>query len=368
VIVAAPGAQPATPAELRTDLDAQRAAFQNRLQQFESILTTNDSSFADLLAAISAIATTDLDTTPFDLTGFGDRAVSHAEDLVNNLSSHQKEIAQRVSDTQTQLTAAQAAASPSGQVDALTQAAKSLLGPDFRIFPEFSLATAQADEWANSVAAFNSGTLTQYLISTLQIDFPVNEWLHGVARVRPNMRSWEQMTMLTSAFQERVPDLLPAQFPFEDGAPWLGLQYPSTYTLASERLLYTAHYSTPFDKTARQCGLLMDEWTEVIPSTTRNTGIAFNFDRPNNEAPQSLLLVTPASSTGQWNWDDLVGALNETLDMAQKRLVEPVQLDLTPYSMFLPATVMAVTYAGISITTTLAAANGLFRKLGTTNA
>jgi hypothetical protein len=280
----------------------------------------------------------------------------------------QKEIAQRVSDTQGHLTEAQSAASASDQVDALTRAAKSLLGSDFPIFPEFPLAPAQGDEWAKGIAAFNSGALTQYLAGTLQIDFPVDEWLHGVARIRPNMRSWEQMTMLAGAFQQPVPDLLPIQFPFEDGAPWLALQYPSAYSLASEHLLYTAHYSMPFDKTARQCGLLVDEWTEVIPSTTRNTGIAFNFDRPNNEAPQSLLLVTPASSTGQWNWDDLVAGLNETLDMARKRLVEPVQLDATSYSMFLPATVMAASYIGISIATALAAANGLFRNAGATNA
>ena len=79
------------------------------------------------------------------------------------------------------------------------------------------------------------------------------------------------------------------------GAPWLAMQFPPDYVLDSDRLLYTAHYSTPFDKTARQCGLLLDEWTEVIPGTTRTTGITFNFDRPDNEPPQSILLVTPAT-------------------------------------------------------------------------
>jgi hypothetical protein len=59
----------------------------------------------------------------------------------------------------------------------------------------------------------------------------------------------------------------------------------------------------------------------------------------------------------------LLGAVNETLDLAKKRLVEPHQLDFTPYSCFLPATVMAVTYYGISVTTSLAAANGVFRSL-----
>jgi hypothetical protein len=132
-------------------------------------------------------------------------------------------------------------------------------------------------------------------------------------------------------------------------------------------LLYTACYATPFDKTKRQCGLMLDEWTEVIPAIDQTTGITFNFDRPDNEAPQTMLLVTPASESGAWQWDDLVGALNETLDLAKKRAVEPVQIDGGVYSRFLPATIMASTLYGISITTTLAATNGLFQKMKVQN-
>jgi hypothetical protein len=156
---------------------------------------------------------------------------------------------------------------------------------------------------------------------------------------------------------------VPAQFPFAANAPWVAMQFPPDYALDGDRLLYTAQYAMPFDKTARQCGLLLDEWTEVIPSKTRTTGITFNFSRPDNEPPQVILLVTPASASGAWQWDDLVGALNETLDLAKKRSVEPTQLDATPYAPLLPATVMAVTLYGISITTSLAAANGVFRNL-----
>jgi hypothetical protein len=141
------------------------------------------------------------------------------------------------------------------------------------------------------------------------------------------------------------------------------MQFPPEYVLDSDRLLYTAHYSTPFDEQARQCGLLLDEWTEVIPGTVRTTGIAFNFDRPDSEPPQAILLVTPASASGTWQWDDLVGALHETLDLAKKRAVEPVHVDGTAYSRFLPATIMAATLYGISITTTLAVANNVLEQV-----
>jgi hypothetical protein len=171
------------------------------------------------------------------------------------------------------------------------------------------------------------------------------------------------MVMFAGAFGRSEPSLVPIQLPYDVKASWLAMQYPSDYIVNSDRLLYTACYVKPFDKTKRECGLLLDEWTEIIPSDNRTTGITFSFDRPDNEAPQTMLLVTPATASGAWQWDDLVGALNETLDLAKKRAVEPVHIDGGVYSRFLPATIMASTLYGISISTTLAATNGVFRHL-----
>jgi hypothetical protein len=108
---------------------------------------------------------------------------------------------------------------------------------------------------------------------------------------------------------------------------------------------------------------LIDEWTEVIPAADRDTGITLHYDRPDSEPPQSILLVTPASASGEWQWDDLVGALNETLDLAKTRGVEPVHVDAEAYARFLPATVLAAALFGISIGTVLAAANGVYRTM-----
>lgn len=354
---------PATPAAMRASLNAKRTTFTARLSQFQAILSTGVTSFAAVLGNSKAIATSDLDSQPFDLSSFENRAIVFAQDLVTNLTGHKTEISKRSSAVQTQLDLFAATAVAFDQVQALEAAAKALFGSDFRIYPEFSLSAAQGNEWANAISASTGGALLQYLTVTAKIDFPVDEWLYGVARIRPNMRSWEQILMLTAAFGTTVPVLVPTQFPFEPTAPWLALQFPASYQFDSDRLLYTAQYAAPFDKNARQCGLLVDEWTEVIPATSRTTGVTFNYDRPNNEAPQSFLLVTPATASGKWVWEDLLGALNETLDLAKKRAVEPVQLDFTPYSCFLPATVMAVTYYGISMTTCLATANGIFRNL-----
>jgi hypothetical protein len=55
--------------------------------------------------------------------------------------------------------------------------------------------------------------------------------------------------------------------------------------------------------------------------------------------------------------------VNESLDLAKKRAIEPAQLDLTTAARFLPATITATTNYAITISATLAAANGVFRQL-----
>jgi hypothetical protein len=360
---------PLTPDALRAALPAKAAAMQGRLAQFQAIQASSGTSFANLFASISALSTAEFDLQPFDISSIGDRAITVTEDISRTLASQLVVAKAQIAAVNAQLAAAASAASPDDQVTALTAAAKALLGDDFQIVPEFTVLAAQGAEWANAVNASTSGDLCTYLKSTLQIDFPVDEWFYGAARVRAPLRYWESALMLATALGLTPPSLTPIQLPYASGAPWLALPFPDTYTIDSDRLLYTAVYSQPFDPTARQCGLLADEWTEVIPATKRDTGIVFNYARPDNEPPQTILLVTSASNTGAWQWADLVGALNETLDLARKRAVEPAFLDPTSYSRFLPATVTATTTYAITIATALTAANGAISILrGNANA
>jgi hypothetical protein len=167
--------------------------------------------------------------------------------------------------------------------------------------------------------------------------------------------------------------------PYKVEDHWLALQFPydpdpatkkdstKNYQFDGDRLLYTAHYAVPFNRSQRQCGLLLDEWTEVIPSDNETTGIAFHYDRPNCEPPQTMLLVTPPEFKGSWQWQDLVDTLNETLDLAKKRAVEPSQIDATPYARLLPSTIMATTLYQISIAANLSINNKLLDILNREN-
>lgn len=364
LIATQPSPVPAAPALLRDAIEVRGLAFAKRRDDFVDVLAMTSPRFVDYFNAAAALMpVTEFDAMPFTLDMYGDRAVLLAQDLLRIMTGHGHAVDARRAAVQAQLDLHAAATSTPDQTAALDAAAKALLGDDVRVFPEFALPTAQGDEWANAMAASNSGALLSYLTTTAGVDFPVDEWLCGVARVRPMLHAFEETAALAAALGGNEPVLTPIQLPYAADASWLAMQFPPEPALDGDRLLYTAHYLMPFDKTKPQCGLLLDDWTEVIPDTTLTTGITFNFDRPDNEPPQSILLVTPASASGAWQWDDLVGALNETLDLAKKRSVEPTQLDTTPYAPLLPATVMAVTLYGISISTSLAVANGAFRDL-----
>jgi hypothetical protein len=118
--------------------------------------------------------------------------------------------------------------------------------------------------------------------------------------------------------------------------------------LEDDNLLYSAYFGagaeidTAVPETTYS-GLLLDEWVEVVPTDQTTTGLAFHFSRPNSEAPQAILLVTPPAHKGNWEWQDLVDTLHETLDFARLRAVEPAQLDRTALSPLLPAVLSAVT-------------------------
>ena len=358
---------PAEPATLRKALGEKRTALTTVRATYEAAATAPYTSFQEALSAVQALPSiAAYNAAPLDLAPFEERALDVAAQLEGILGGHLATIDARREATQTQLEAHDAAAVAPAQVQALQEAAKALLGESFTLIPEFLPGSAQGTAWAAAVSAFSGGEPFEHLTETLGIDRPVQEWLCGAARVRSPLRTWETSAMLASVLGRPEPAILPIQLPFQAGEPWLAMQLPENFAIEGERLLYTAHYSTPFAAGAHQCGLLLDEWTEVIPSTTKEAGVTFNFDRPDNEPPQTILVVTPASvgavgaeNTGGWQWEDLVGALNETLDLAKKRALEPAQIEPTPYARLLPATIMAVTLYGISITTALAVADGV---------
>jgi hypothetical protein len=358
---------PATPAMYRDALvNVLQPAFVAKRDALAALATTTRTSLALLLADVQALLpVTAFDEEPYTLVAHEDQIVKLAEDAASVLRVVVRECDRRLAAVTAAYAAHAAAAAPGPRLRALEVAAKAMLGEDFVIVPAFTLAAAQGDELDNALTASRSGELFTHLttapapgVEPLE-DFPVDTWLYGIARVRDKMRAWEQTMVLAGSLGRPEPALDALQLPFTPGDRWLGLEFPAATKLDHDRLLYTACFAQPFAKAAPQCGFLLDEWTETIPGADVHTGIAFHHDRPNCEAPQTMLLVTPSRFRGAWSWSDLLDALDETLQLAKLRAVEPHHLDGTAYAWFLPATIMAAQVRQLTIAANLALNNRL---------
>jgi hypothetical protein len=354
---------PATAAAYRQAIGASRATFSGRLAQLNAILimaTQNVNALRQaVLAAINGPPPlSDLDPEPLDFTQFDTAIINASADLLARSQRLVPAIQNvRLAPAAALIAQYNVSADPAAGVKALTGAAKALLGEDAIIIPEFKLDDDRGKAMETAYDAGVAGTPLIYQTTVKETPEPVDTWLYGVARVRDKMQHWELSVMLSGAFGAIEADLLPIQIPWKAGDNWLGLEYPADFAPDGDRLCYTAHFAQPFDRTGWQCGLLIDEWTEVIPGKQETTGLTFHYDRPNAEAPQSWLLLTPPKFTGSWQWQDIVDAVSETLDRAKSRAVEPAHIDQTQYAPFLPMSVMAVTLYQISIATNLSRNN-----------
>jgi hypothetical protein len=367
-IAAVPTAAPVSVTAYRNDLlNVKLPAFTAKQAELVAVKNSTRTRVSLLLNDVRAILPlTTFDLVEFSLTPHEEEFIRFTQDAVQVLKVIGAELDRRLLAGDKLFQEHDDAAEPAAKVRALEAAAKILLSDAFRIFPEFTLAPAQGDEIENAINASRAGDLFQFLKNppdpaTTPLDFPVDTWLYGVARVREKMHAWEQTVVYAEALQVAAPPELEAlQFPFIPGDRWLGLEFPPAQKLDKDRLLYTAKLPAAFDKTAPQCGLLVDEWTETIPTDSVDTGLTFHHDRPNCEAPQTMLLVTPSQFRGTWRWDDLVDALNETLELAKRRAIEPQDIDRTAYAPFLPATIIAAQVEQLTIAADLALNNRLF--------
>jgi hypothetical protein len=356
-------APPADPAVFRPQVEAKKAAFDAALAQLQGLLTLGTGRLVDFLSSVEAAAprVATHDAVPFDLSAPKTAATALREELVARVKGLKEDLSERLTAAGVALSEAGSLEATEARVGRLLQAAVQVLGDEVRLLPRFQLSAPRAQELDNCSASTPS--LLAHLKAEHQRRFPLDDWLYGLARVRDKLSHWENVTFLCEAFGTGPAELKALQLPFLPGDRWLGLELPADYVLDGERLLYTAHFASAFSGSAAQCGLLLDEWTELIPGKEETTGVAFHFDRPSTEPPQVMLLAVPPVVRGQWRWDDLTAMLHETLDAAKKRAVEPAQVDTTLYAPFLPATLMAVTLYQLTIATNLAFNNALYDVL-----
>ncbi|GAA2778425.1 hypothetical protein [Crossiella cryophila] len=363
--------RPDRPRTLRTTVGTRRNTFKSTMDAIARTANTTKVTLSGLFAEIAALPPlAAIDPVGLDLTPFQLRVVEFGRDLLARAAQLKKDIEARNTLADKALLAYDAAIPGPDRVTAAIDALKAMLGEDVLVVPEFTPSEDLVDQWRD--AHFDSGELLEHLAAR---KFPLDDWLHGVARVREQPRRWEKAVALGDVLFSgpgllgipswREPALTPIQLPYRENDSWLGLEFKKDsagkpVAITEDKVLYTAHYATGALLGQTRAGLLLDEWTEVIPAETETTGIALHYDGPDSEPPQAMLLVAPPVVTDppqNWQRAHLVNAIRDTFAMARSRAVEPAQLDDTAYAQLLPATVMSATRQQITISTDLALAN-----------
>jgi hypothetical protein len=173
--------------------------------------------------------------------------------------------------------------------------------------------------------------------------------LLGIARVRSGVD--RLVTSLGYAEALDAGDALNAsvaQLPYNAGDRWAGLPAAAGGS-PGNRLAFTLHFGkggTP-QVSGWVCGLLVEEWTEVVPRSTEITGVAVHAESPDAVPPQAVLLAVPPDSRATWDPDLLTETVAEALELAQLRAVDlealhPADPDaLTDIGQLFPASVLA---------------------------
>jgi hypothetical protein len=220
----------------------------------------------------------------------------------------------------------------------LLAAGRALFGDDFLMVPRFRA----SDSEPLTQAAAHNGLLGP------TSDERLLDWLQQVAATRPAVRRLDNLLMVWNAWAPASapasPGLRVVQLPHCPSRAWQGLSDSEIKARTTGLPSGTGECADPPQGRPRAvvsivtlsaaaapefgavAGLLIDQWSEVIPAASVNTGVGFHFDQPNAQAPQAILLaVPPAISTppGSWNVSTLRDIVRDTIDLAKCRLVDP---------------------------------------------
>jgi hypothetical protein len=230
-----------------------------------------------------------------------------------------------------------------GRRDSILARFRTVFGPGFLALPRFTAANANdlVASLADAASLRAGDPLAAYT------------WLLRMERVRPALtRLGRPLREAEALGTGESLNLSIAQLPHVPGQRWLGLPL-ATDTKPPDGRVSLVIQSVPGDVRGQLCGIVADEWTELIPSRTETTGIAFHYEPPDSVAPQAILLAVPPVLGQQWTVGSLNRVLMETLDLARLRGVGHQALgDITH---FVPATYLAFNLNADAVSTDLTA-------------
>lgn len=192
---------------------------------------------------------------------------------------------------------------------------KLFLGNDFKVIRKIDLDS-------NSIDLTKSFSRAE-IDSDKKQKFVISSWVSGLSRVRPKMKALSQFKIFDGFYnKEKAVRYIPIQTASNGKRnPWISVDFSYEPKFKIEKdytsLLFMLENEEDPRFTKLNKGILIDEWTEFIPNDAETTGVAFNYDQPNNEPPQVLLLCV--ASQNKWDGQDLSTMLRQTIFRSKNR-------------------------------------------------
>lgn len=251
------------------------------------------------------------------------------------------------------------AADAAYQVKAATGAAALAMGNATPFLPRFKLRPAGAPN--PSVAESELGNALAHWTDAgfIAADAPgrgreVGRFEIVASRVRQPLDAWRRLEVAAGLMGRSRTSRLVAQLPYESGARWAALPFADqAHRPRAGCLSILMHRVAAPASSDSWAGFLLDQWVEQIAQPVEQTGIAFHYDDPGAEAPQTILLAVPPVRGGQWDLASLLAILNETLDLAKVRAVDGELLGTL--GQVLPAIYLADSPEEVTVRTDFAA-------------
>ncbi|MDX1942834.1 MAG: hypothetical protein SFU99_19880, partial [Saprospiraceae bacterium] len=252
-------------------------------------------------------------------------------DLLRKAATTWKTMKEKIASTKAKLSQADAETDHSQKINILIEAAKQVVGEEYRVIPRFKYSNP---EEISKTLQDKGNELLSYIRNIQKTDnkLAVEAWLQSLARVRPEMDRMERVRMIGEALDGMEISFQAAQIPHRSHDSWLSVEFPETYApngtpepfqISDETIALAIHGTQAVRTNDLQSALIVDEWTESIPNKNEITGIAFNYDQPNSSPPNALLLAVEPTGSAHWDWDVVLGILKDTLQRAKTRAVEP---------------------------------------------
>ncbi len=253
----------------------------------------------------------------------------------------------------------------------LKQAAKYLFGESFVLLPPASGSDDFVQVMDSEQQQLIIGNETNNTAEQIWGQERISNWVQGVAQVKENTESFEDWLMVNKLWNKfSTYEYNIVQGPTLLEYPWIGLSKKEIDLLIDQE--YTSHpiytdaqsgeaypltngnyYPDNTEATVVYApknralqtpvfGFVIEEFSEHIPNEKINTGLSFNYDTPNSEPPQALLLaVHPKSGDDNpngfsWEEHDLRDILYDTMDLYKIRMIDVEAIQ--DYGYVLPMT------------------------------